>query len=81
MFEFRHRDFGESDIIGDFEVGVDRIDLSQTEIDDFADLLDDGDGDYAEQIGAHVLIHSSDEDTILVANTYLGDLNPVDFIF
>lgn len=80
-FVFDHRDSGEDDTITDFTIGDDRIDLDNTEISDWADLQDAGDGDYFEQVGANVVIHSSDEDTITLLNTRIEDLGQNDFIF
>ena len=83
VFVFDHRDSGEDDIITDFVIGEDRIDLSNSEIDDFADLQNAGDGDYFEQVGNNVVIHSSDEDTITLLNTQLSELvlSPESFLF
>ncbi len=81
VFVFDHRDSGEDDIITDFTIGDDRIDLDNTEVSNFADLQNANDGDYFEQVGADVVIHSSDADTITVLNTLIGDLSQDDFIF
>ena len=84
VFEFRHFDFGESDHITDFEVENDRIDLGNTEVDNWADLVGvdaADDGDYAEQVGNNVIIHSSDEDMITLWNTELAALTPDNFLF
>lgn len=81
VFVFDHNDFGEQDVIDRFEPGIDGIDLSDTEITSWNDLNDSGDGDYWQQAGADVVIHSSDTDTITLLNTRLSDLNWFDFTF
>lgn len=80
-FVFYHNDFGEQDVIDLFEPGVDLIDLDDTEIANWNDLNASGDGDYWEQVGADVVIYSSDNDTITIQNIQLTDLGQADFIF
>ncbi len=91
IFIFVHQDNAERDIITDFEVGIDKIDLSDTEFDldccdpanetAWQDMFESGDGDYMEQVGNDVVIHSSDTDTITLQNVQMSDLTQNDFIF
>lgn len=81
IFVFDHHDFGEQDVIDWFEPGIDGIDLSDTEVGSWSDLNDSSDGDYWQQSGADVVIHSSDTDTITLLNTKISDLNWFDFTF
>ncbi|MGI9383620.1 MAG: calcium-binding protein [Methyloligellaceae bacterium] len=81
VFIFDHNDYNESDLILDFQPGVDKIDLSNTEVRSWTDLNNGGDGDYMEQVSGKVVIHSSDNDIITLHQTQMSDLSPSDFIF
>lgn len=81
IFVFEHQDYGESDVIEDFEIGIDKIDLDGTEIGNWFDLNSTWDGDYMEQVGSDVVIHSSDNDIITVEGIQMSNLTPDDFIF
>lgn len=81
VFVFDHDDYNESDLILDFQPGIDKIDLSNTEVVSWTDLNNGGDGDYMEQVWGKVVIHSSDNDTITLHQTQMSDLTPSDFIF
>jgi len=80
-FIFDHDDDNQSDTITDFETGIDKIDLDDTEVSSWNDLNNSNDGDYMEQVGNNVVIHSSDTDTITLENVNLSDLSASDFIF
>jgi serralysin len=80
-FVFDHHDYGEADVITDFTVASDRIDLHETEIESWLDLNFGFDGDYMEQVGTDVVIHTSDEDTVTLLNVQLSTLSPDNFIF
>jgi hypothetical protein len=85
-FVFVHSDGGftpddEEDVIWDFQAGVDRIDLRQTEIDNWTDLIGDVDGDGMEQVGSDVVIHTTDYDTVTLTNVQLSSLSATDFLF
>ena len=85
-FVFVHSDGGfpiddEEDVIWDFQAGVDRIDLRQTEIDNWNDLNADSDGDGMEQVGNDVVIHTTDYDTVTLTNVQLSGLTQADFLF
>jgi Ca2+-binding RTX toxin-like protein len=70
------------DVITDFTAGVDRIDLSATEVQNFNDLFTEGDR-FMEQVGNDVLIHTSVSDgtDILLRNIQLSSLTAAEFIF
>jgi trimeric autotransporter adhesin len=72
----------EHDVITDFTLGVDRINLSATEVQNFNDLFTDGDR-FMEQVGNDVLIHTSvsDDTDIVLQNVQLSSLTAADFIF
>lgn len=53
----------EADIITDFSSGEDRIDLDDTEINSWADLLDISDGDGMFNQGGGVLIRTGDDNS------------------
>jgi Ca2+-binding RTX toxin-like protein len=85
-FRFAHSDGGfnsddEEDVIYDFEVGIDRIDLRETEIDNWNDLTSGGDGDFMEQVGSDVVIYTTDWDMVTVANVQLASLTQSHFLF
>jgi serralysin len=84
-FVFDHLGAGsqnQTDIIEDFEPGVDRIDLSNTAVQDFADLFSAGDR-YMQNFGTNVVIHTSvDANTqIWVMGVSVSELTAADFIF
>ena len=89
IFVFDHLVNGsQQDIVLDFQVGIDHIDLSDTLVDNFADLLDytslDNPGNkYMEQVGNDVLIHTSVSagTSILLENVQLSSLTSADFLF
>jgi Ca2+-binding RTX toxin-like protein len=80
-FVFDHNDDGEADVITDFVAGTDKIDLRNTEIDNWSDLNNGWDGDYMEQVGGDVVIYTSDEDMVTLLNVQLSSLTQNDFIF
>jgi Ca2+-binding RTX toxin-like protein len=76
----------EADIITDFSSGEDRIDLDDTEINSWADLLDISDGDGMFNQGGGVLIRTADNnsgqfDTVFLKDATVSELNENDFIF
>src|SRR5262249_19385395 len=73
---------GQHDIITDFQVGIDRIDLRDTRVQNFQDLRDGGDH-YWVDTSAGTLIHTSeDHDTsILLQGVHVSSLTEADFIF
>jgi Ca2+-binding RTX toxin-like protein len=85
-FVFDHLGAGsqnQTDWIFDFELGVDRIDLSDTPVQNFDDLFSPGDR-YMEQLDeGGVIIHTSvSADThILLLNVQMSDLTSADFLF
>ncbi len=81
-----------NDVIMDFTVDVDKIDLSGTEVDDFEDLLDYDPSDpqsewgdrYMVQDGANVVIYTNDGaegDSITLKDVNIDNLGDNDFIF
>jgi Ca2+-binding RTX toxin-like protein len=82
-FVFDHIGEGsQHDVIKDFQVGVDLIDLDNTSIQNFDDLFTPGDR-YMEQVGDDVLIHTSVSGgtSILLENVQLSSLTQSDFLF
>lgn len=76
-----------NDVITDFEVGADKIDLSLTEVKGYFDILDPSHG-LAVQDGDDVIIYTTDQgaasdgaNSITLENVKLGDLSDSDFIF
>ncbi len=69
------RDDNDRDIVTDFEVGVDRLDLDDTIIDDFGEYRD-----RATQVGANTVIDTGDG-TITLEGINMLDLTNADFIF
>jgi Ca2+-binding RTX toxin-like protein len=88
-FVFNHIGNGsQHDVVLDFQAGIDHIDLSDTLVNNFADLLDytslANPGDkYMEQVGNDVLIHTSvsADTSILLQNVQLASLTSADFLF
>ena len=80
-FYFDHYGAGESDVITDFEVGMDGIDLSYTNIGGWSDLTSNSDGDFMFQLGDDVVIHTTDSDTITLQNVQMSNLSQNDFWF
>jgi Ca2+-binding RTX toxin-like protein len=80
-FVFDHNDNGEADVITDFVAGTDKIDLRNTEIDNWSDLNNGWDGDSMAQVGGDVVIYTSDEDMVTLLNVQLSSLTQNDFIF
>jgi Ca2+-binding RTX toxin-like protein len=72
----------EHDTVMDFQLGVDRIDLSDTAVQGFNDLFSPGDR-YMEQVGNDVLIHTSVSAStdILLSNVQMSSLTSADFLF
>jgi Ca2+-binding RTX toxin-like protein len=89
IFVFDHIVNGsQHDVVLDFQAGIDHIDLSNTRVNDFADLLDYTDlanpgNKYMEQVGNDVLIHTSvsADTSILLQNVQLASLTSADFLF
>ena len=71
----------ESDTVTSFTAGEDTIDLRGSDIINWDDLRNDGDGDYIRPDGDHVVIHTSDVDTVTLLNTQLSELSQGDFLF
>ena len=73
-----------NDVIYDFKVGIDKIDLSRTEVDDWDDIDDDR-GNYGMyQDGANAVIYTLDgrnDDTITLVDVHVDDLRESDFLF
>lgn len=69
------RDDNDQDIVTDFEIGVDRLDLDDTIIDDFGDYRD-----RASQVGANTVIDTGDG-TITLEGINMLALTNADFIF
>lgn len=84
-FHFDHSDaadfVAEHDVITDFEIGQDIVDLSGTDVSDLSDLTSSRDGDYFEQVGRDVVIHTSNLDAVTLQNILLSDLSQTDFLF
>lgn len=78
-FRFNDTQEAEADVISDFEVGVDHIDLRATEFTGFNDLTNGG-SRYMEQDGADTVIHYYDH-TITLVNINANDLDAGDFLF
>ena len=81
-----------NDVITDFTVGIDKIDLSGTEVDDFEDLLNYEPSDpqsewgdrYMVQEGDNVVIYTNDGaegDSITLKDVNIDNLSDNDFIF
>lgn len=71
------------DTIADFEIGLDLIDLSDTEVRNFNDLFSEGDR-YMEQVGQDTVIYTMNGeggDSITLENISMGALSEDDFIF
>jgi Ca2+-binding RTX toxin-like protein len=68
------------DVIADFQVGVDQMNLFETAVQNFIDLFTFGDR-YMEQVGNDVLIHTSvsANTSILLQNVQLTSLTEADF--
>lgn len=63
------------------EAGIDKVDLSNTEIEIWNDLVNNGDGDFMTQAGAGVVILTSGTDSVYLENVQLSSLTADDFIF
>jgi Ca2+-binding RTX toxin-like protein len=81
LFTFNHEGLGEADMVTDFAVGVDTLDLINTGIESWDDLFDARDGDYMEQVGNSVVIHTTDFDSITLLQTQMASLSQSDFWF
>lgn len=71
------------DTIADFEIGLDLIDLSDTEVRNFNDLFSEGDR-YMEQVGQDTVIYTMNGeggDSITLVNISMGALSEDNFIF
>ncbi len=84
LFVFNHRVDGhaEHDVITDFQTDVNGMDQIQmpshgqfTLADLLADLNDDSDEYYWEEVGRDVVIHTNIEDTITIENVTIADLS------
>ena len=72
----------EQDVITDFQAGVDRIDVSDTpDMGGWNDLNNSSDGDFMEQVGNNVVIHTTTEDRITLLNVQMSSLTQADFLF
>ena len=76
----------EHDGIFDFEFGLDKIDLDNTEINNWNDLLGESDGDYMIDMNGGVLIRTAENDngqydTIFLESVTVSELSENDFIF
>lgn len=89
IFVFANNDgFGDDffhgqDLISDFEIGVDKIDLSATEVNNFNDLFSPGDR-YMEQVGSDTVVYTIngvDGDMITLQGVSMSELSVSDFIF
>ena len=85
-FVFAHSDVldndHEQDVITDFQAGVDMIDVSDTpDMGGWNDLNNSGDGDFMEQVGNNVVIHTTTEDRITLLNVQISSLTQADFLF
>lgn len=79
-FVFDHDFSGERDVIIDFEVGLDLIDLDATDVRNYNDLLTPGDR-FMEQVGNDTVIHTGNGNEILLQGVRTADLSAVDFVF
>ncbi len=70
-----------NDVVADFQVNSDKIGLRWIDIDSWSDLVNSNDGDYFEQVGANVEIHTTSLDTITLQNVNLSSLDAGDFLF
>ena len=57
------------------------LDVSSTDLQDWADLFTTGDGDYMEQVGDDVVIHTTENDTVTLQGIHINSLTDADFIF
>ena len=80
LFDFDHDGSGERDEIKDFQIGVDRIDLSDTNVIDFDDLKDGGNR-RLEQVGNDTVIHTGNNNEILLQGVIADTLTVDDFLF
>ncbi len=80
VFAFGHDGSGERDQIKDFQAGVDRIDLSATNVRDYEDLFNDG-SRRAEQVGNDTVIFTGSDNEILLQGVNIDTLGVDDFLF
>lgn len=80
LFVFEHSGSGERDEIKDFEVGIDRIDLSATDVTDYRDLMNMGPR-RLEQVGNDAVIHTNNGNEIVLQGTNAAALTPDSFLF
>jgi Ca2+-binding RTX toxin-like protein len=85
-FVFAHSDAFdddyEQDVVTDFQLDLDKVDVSDTpDMNGWNDLFNNGDGDFMEQVGNNVVIHTTTEDTITLLNVQLSALTQNDFMF
>jgi len=80
VFVFDHDSEDQYDVIRDFEVGIDQIDLSATGVRGFNDLTNSGDR-FMEAAGADTLIHTGDGNSIRLDDVAMSSLDSGDFIF
>jgi hypothetical protein len=65
-----------TDTITDFEIGVDRVDVSGAGISDFDDLIA-----HTTQLGSELMIEGAWGDQLILENVVSGFLTEADFIF
>jgi len=77
-FIFNQRDFG-SDVISDFEQGVDRIEIDRSVLEDAGVTLTDVLGSMTAS-GGSVFVKIGNSDQIEIKNTSLSDMTSADFV-
>ena len=80
VFVFQHSGSNERDVITDFEIGVDVLDLSGTAVLHFNDLNNGGSRRMV-QDGADTVIHTANGNEIVLLNVVEADLTAADFLF
>ncbi len=80
LFVFEHNSSGQRDQIKDFQGGVDRIDLSASDVRSFNDLFNGGPR-RAEQVGSDTVIFTGSDNEILLQGVTATSLTVDDFVF
>ena len=76
-FEFHHSTSDvDQDVITDFEIGVDKIDLDNTRFDSWDDVQD-----HWQQVGNDAVIYTTNDTTVTLEDVSIFDLSEDDFIF